>query len=52
MFLEIAPVLAWEDTFAGESVTSTGDVFALEFPFLDDFAPDAWAPAKMNKKVR
>ena len=39
MFFEIAPVLAWDATFAGDAITSSDDVLELEPPFLDDLVP-------------
>ena len=54
LFLEMAPVLAWEDTFTGEAVTSVDARVAFELGFLDGFAPDAWVPAGWkyeNKKI-
>ena len=39
MFFEIAPVLAWDATFAGDAITSSDDALELEPPFLDDLVP-------------
>ena len=45
MFLEMPPVLAWDDIF-GDANTSSDDVLEIGPPFLDDLVPDDCAPAE------
>ena len=44
----MAPVLAWDDIFAGDANTSSDDVLELGPPFLDDLVLDDWAPPEKD----